>query len=79
MKYTIEEIIDELQKLTIYDPGHIELKSNGYGEFPNGYQLTKNGANKLKEVLNKRILLKEDVDAGFQGIKTSDGLSGFRG
>lgn len=42
-----------LQGLYLVNPVHLEMTSNGYGEFPNGYKLTEKGVQYIIEELNK--------------------------
>jgi hypothetical protein len=39
----IEAINKVLKDLTLIDPLHLKMTSDGYGEFPNGYKLTEIG------------------------------------
>lgn len=58
-KYTLEEVIDELKKINLVNPYHMEMESNGHGEFPDSYKLTEKGAQRLKETLEIRLSGKE--------------------
>lgn len=58
-KYTLEEVIDELKKINLVNPYHMEMESNGHGEFPDGYKLTEKGAQRLKETLEIRLSSEE--------------------
>jgi hypothetical protein len=42
-----------LQGLTLINPAHLEMTSNGHGEFPDGYKLTEKGIQYIIEQLNK--------------------------
>ena len=42
-----------LKDLTLVNPAHLEMTSNGYGEFPDGYKLTDKGVQYIIEQLNK--------------------------
>ena len=44
---TFEEI---LSKMTLVNPKHLRMTSNGHGEFPDGYMLTEDG---IKYILKK--------------------------
>ena len=55
MRYTIEEFIEALKEINLIDPYHIEMESNGHGEFPDSYKLTEEGAQRLKETLQVRL------------------------
>ena len=54
-KYTLEEVINELKEIQLVNPYHMEMESNGYGEFPDSYKLTEEGAQRLKETLQVRL------------------------
>ena len=40
------------EQLILMNPQDLELKSDGHGEFPNSYYVTKEGLEKIKEYLN---------------------------
>jgi hypothetical protein len=42
-----------LKGLYLINPAHLEMTSNGYGEFPDGYKLTHKGIQYIIEQLNK--------------------------
>ena len=42
-----------LKDLTLINPSHLEMTSNGHGEFPDGYKLTEKGIQYIIEQLNK--------------------------
>ena len=42
-----------LEGLHLVNPAHIELESSGYGEYPDGYQITKQGIEKIVEVFRE--------------------------
>jgi hypothetical protein len=42
-----------LQGLSLINPAHLEMTSNGHGEFPDGYKLTEKGIQYIIEQLNK--------------------------
>jgi hypothetical protein len=42
-----------LQGLTLINPAHLQMTSNGHGEFPDGYKLTEKGIQYIIEQLNK--------------------------
>ena len=42
-----------LKDLTLINPAHLQMTSNGHGEFPDGYKLTKKGIQYIIEQLNK--------------------------
>ena len=42
-----------LQGLTLINPAHLEMTSNGHGEFPDGYKLTEKGIQYIINQLNK--------------------------
>lgn len=58
-KYTLEELINELKEIQLVNPYHMEMVSNGHGEFPDSYKLTEQGAQRLKETLQVRLSGKE--------------------
>jgi hypothetical protein len=42
-----------LKDLTLINPAHLQMTSNGHGEFPDGYKLTEKGVQYIIEQLNK--------------------------
>ena len=42
-----------LKDLTLINPTHLQMTSNGHGEFPDGYKLTEKGIQYIIEQLNK--------------------------
>lgn len=60
MKYTLEEVIEELKKINLVNPYHMKMESNGHGEFPDSYKLTETGAHRLKETLAVRLTTKSE-------------------
>ena len=42
-----------LQGLSLVNPAHLQMTSNGHGEFPDGYKLTEKGIQYIIEQLNK--------------------------
>jgi hypothetical protein len=42
-----------LKSLSLINPLHLEMTSDGHGEFPNGYKLTEKGVQYIIEQLNK--------------------------
>ena len=42
-----------LKDLTLVNPAHLQMTSDGYGEFPDGYKLTDKGVQYIIEQLNK--------------------------
>ena len=42
-----------LKDLTLINPAHLQMTSNGHGEFPDGYKLTDKGIQYIIEQLNK--------------------------
>jgi len=42
-----------LKSLSLVNPAHLEMTSNGHGEFPDGYKLTEKGIQYIIEQLNK--------------------------
>jgi cystathionine beta-lyase family protein involved in aluminum resistance len=55
MKYTVEEIIAALKEISLVNPYHMTMVSDGYGEFPDGYKLTEVGAERLIEELKNKL------------------------
>lgn len=51
----------ELSKLVLVSPVHLEMESNGHGEFPDSYTLTKAGVNLILECINL-----ENIKAEFE-------------
>lgn len=49
------KIMANLKNIMLINPLHIELVSDGFGEFPNGYKLTEEGANFIKNTLLENI------------------------
>jgi hypothetical protein len=43
-----------LKSLSLVNPAHLEMTSNGHGEFPDGYKLTEKGIQYIIEQLNKK-------------------------
>ena len=54
-----EEVVKVIQQhkvlsdLTLVNPSHLKMTSDGYGEFPDGYKLTEKGIQYIIEQLNK--------------------------
>jgi len=42
-----------LKNLSLVNPLHLQMTSNGHGEFPDGYKLTEKGIQYIIEQLNK--------------------------
>ena len=42
-----------LKSLSLVNPSHLQMTSNGHGEFPDGYKLTDKGIQYIIEQLNK--------------------------
>lgn len=52
----VEKVIQQhkvLKNLSLVNPVHLEMTSNGHGEFPDGYKLTEKGIQYIIEQLNK--------------------------
>ena len=52
----VKEVIHQhkvLQGLSLVNPAHLQMTSNGHGEFPDGYKLTDKGIQYIIEQLNK--------------------------
>lgn len=54
-KYTLEEFIDILKTIELINPYHINLKKSGCGEFPDSYQFTEVGAERLKKQIKLEL------------------------
>jgi hypothetical protein len=52
-KWRLEELHKVLQGLSLVNPAHLQMTSNGHGEFPDGYKLTEKGIQYIIEQLNK--------------------------
>ena len=50
-KYTINEFVEALKNIELVNPAHLDMTSNGHGEFPDGYKLKERGAEYLKKEL----------------------------
>ena len=48
-----EKLKKQLSKLDLVNPAHLQMTSNGYGEFPDGYKLTKEGVKYIIKKLKK--------------------------
>jgi hypothetical protein len=56
----VKEVIHQhkvLKGLSLVNPLHLQMTSNGHGEFPDGYKLTDKGIQYIIEQLNKEIRL----------------------
>jgi hypothetical protein len=51
--YNEDTIRQALLRLTLVNPVHLEMTSNGHGEFPDGYKLTGKGIDYIVEQLKK--------------------------
>lgn len=52
----VKRVIDQhkiLSNLSLVNPAHLTMTSNGYGEFPDGYKLTEKGIQYIIEELSK--------------------------
>lgn len=50
------KVVDQhkiLKGLSLINPLHLQMTSNGYGEFPDSYKLTEKGIQYIIEKLNK--------------------------
>jgi hypothetical protein len=55
-KKGVKQVIHQhkvLQGLSLVNPLHLQMTSNGHGEFPDGYKLTEKGIQYIIEQLNK--------------------------
>lgn len=48
-----ETLEEKLTSLVLVDPSDLTLTSDGYGQFPNGYKLTKQGIDKIIKLLKQ--------------------------
>jgi hypothetical protein len=53
-KYSEEDIRQSISNLTLVDPAHLTLSSDGHGEFPDSYKLTKRGVEYIIEQFKKK-------------------------
>lgn len=51
MKQSIDEFIKALSQITLVNPVHLTMTSNGMGEFPDSYKLNPEGLEKIKSEL----------------------------
>jgi len=52
----VKKVINQhkiLKGLSLINPLHLQMTSNGHGEFPDGYKLTEKGIQYIIEKLNK--------------------------
>ena len=49
----LKDAAERLKGLSLVNPAHLEMTSNGHGEFPDGYKLTEKGIQYIIEQLNK--------------------------
>ena len=52
--YSEEDFKDILTKLSLVNPAHLTMVSDGCGEFPDGYKLTEKGINYIIEQIKKK-------------------------
>ena len=52
--YSEEEIRQILIDVTLVNPKHLSMLRNGYGEFPDSYELTENGVDYIIEQFKKK-------------------------
>ena len=52
--YSEEDMRASLANLSLINPAHLIMTSDGYGEFPDGYKLTEKGISYIIEQLNKK-------------------------
>ena len=53
------DLIEKIKNFTLIDPAHIELLRSGYGEFPDSYKFTDNGAKEIANLLSSESNLEE--------------------
>ena len=56
-KEGVEKMINQhrvLKHLTLVNPAHLQMTSNGHGEFPDGYQLTDKGVQYIIDKLSNK-------------------------
>ena len=51
--YSEEEVRASLAELSLVNPTHLKMTSDGRGEFPDSYKLTENGIRYIIEQFNK--------------------------
>ena len=51
--YSEEDLRASLADLSLVNPAHLKMTSNGHGEFPDSYKLTENGIRYIIEQFNK--------------------------
>jgi cystathionine beta-lyase family protein involved in aluminum resistance len=52
--YSKEEFEQILIDITLVNPKHLSMLHRGYGEFPDSYELTKNGVDYIVEQFKKK-------------------------
>jgi hypothetical protein len=52
--YSEEEARSSLTDLSLVNPAHLTMTSDGYGEFPDSYKLTEKGINYIIEQFKKK-------------------------
>jgi cystathionine beta-lyase family protein involved in aluminum resistance len=52
--YSEEEVKESLSCITLVDPSHLIMTSDGCGEFPDSYKLTEKGINHIIEQFKKK-------------------------
>jgi hypothetical protein len=52
-KYSEEEVEEKLLDVVLVNPLHITILRNGYGEFPDTYELTQEGVNHIVKQFKK--------------------------
>lgn len=52
--YSEEEARSSLTDLSLVNPAHLTMTSDGYGEFPDSYKLTEKGINYIIEQIKKK-------------------------
>jgi hypothetical protein len=55
-----------LQKLELVNPHHLNLTKSGYGEFPDTYELTKNGVDDIIKLITKCIEMEKMDEIDFR-------------
>lgn len=52
--YSEEEFRNTLLDINLVNPSHLQMTSNGHGEFPDGYKLTQKGVDYIIEQFKKK-------------------------
>jgi len=58
----LKDAAERLKGLSLVNPAHLQMTSNGHGEFPDGYKLTEKGIQYIIEQLNKEEQKEKEND-----------------